>query len=358
MVKEILYPSAYTLPYEAVDIAKASRGVAHYCFGCHQEMVAKRGPVRRPHFAHKPPHKQCDSNNALHETAKAYICKGFLRAVEKGLEYNLSYPCSSCRCPVGANIADPGAAIASERSVVPGTRSDLVVTKGDGITPRVIIEVVVTHDLESDTRQKYEDTDFPILKVRPTWDNVATLVEEATGYEGLNVPPLCRDCQKSEARQRERQVKEQERQRLRESEHDQRKNKAREIVVGIAPRPGNVPNLTEVTHDRYGSPLKTWTRNRIMANARKLAALGFRQQPKRPTLFLFQAEGRRIFADLDSTEVMRIWEVDCAPAIYSFPERNGPGCRECVLEFVELRLTKYGVIPRRHFEDRIGHEPD
>ncbi len=352
MIKRILYPSAYIIPYEPVDIGEAVKGRIHYCFGCHQEMVLKRGLIRRPHFAHKPPFNYCDSDDALHETAKANICKGFLHAVEVRQAYNLSYPCSKCRLPILANVADAGATIASEKSVVPGTRSDLVVTKDDGITPRVIIEIVVTHNLEPDTRQKYEDSDVPVVKVRPTWEDVATLTEAATGCEALNVQTtLCKDCRIIDAKnQREAEQ--------RQLEHERRQAEAREIVAGITPQPGNLPHLTSVTHDRYGSPLKAFTRNRIMGNARKLVALGFKQQPTRPTLFLLQDEGRKVYADLDSTEVMRIWEVDCVPAIYSFPLQGGRGCRECVLELVEDCLAEYGIHCRRHFEDRVGHEHD
>ena len=47
--------------------------------------------------------------------------------------------------------------------------------------------------------------------------------------------------------------------------------------------------------------------------------IGFGQQPKRPTLFRVKVDGWTVYADLDSTEVMKIWEVDCARGLYCLP---------------------------------------
>ena len=111
-----------------------------------------------------------------------------------------------------------------------------------------------------------------------------------------------------------------------------------------------------ITQDRSCARLREETRLRIMANARRLIKLEFRQQERRPTLFLLQAGQRKIYADLDSTEVMRIWEVDCEPDLYSFPTEGGSGCRECVLDGVGRIFDQNAIPYRRHFEDHIGHD--
>ena len=82
--------------------------------------------------------------------------------------------------PISVNVASEGASIASERVVVKGTRSDLVVFQPDG-SPRVIIEIVVTHDLESDTKQRYEETNYPVVTVEPSWDTLLTYVGRRLG---------------------------------------------------------------------------------------------------------------------------------------------------------------------------------
>ena len=84
------------------------------------------------------------------------------------------------------NVAVAGASIASERTVVQGTRSDLAIFQSDG-SLRVIIEVVVTHDLESDTKQRYEEASYPVVTVEPSWDTLPDLHQAVIGSRILNV---------------------------------------------------------------------------------------------------------------------------------------------------------------------------
>ena len=337
---EIQYPVAYARPYEAVPIEDAQRGRPHFCFGCDREMIIKRGRIKRSHFAHKAGFVQCEKDNTLHEAAKAFICQGFLRAITTGAGYQVGYPCKGCKTPISVNIATEGASIASERIVVKGTRSDLAVFQPDG-SPRVIIEIVVTHDLESDTKQRYEEANYPVVTVEPSWDTLPGLRQAAIGSRILNIKEdkhrYCSDCREAHETYRQKIVQ------------------AKRLVAGIRPCSGRIPPITPMTHDRYDSPLKWHTRKKVMANARKLAWLGFQQQTKRPTLFLHQAGRWKIYADLDSTEVMRIWEVDCEPALYAFG-KGASGCRECLLEAVGEIFDQHKIPYRRYFEDPEVHD--
>ena len=205
VVTDIQYPVAYARPYEAVHIEDAQRGRPYFCFGCDREMVIRRGHIRRPHFAHKAGGGRCKKDHTLHEAAKAFICQGFRHAITAGGEYQVGYPCERCETPISVNVAIEGASIASERVVVQGTRSDLVIFQPDG-SPRVIIEIVVTHDLESDTKQRYEETNYPVVTVEPSWDTLPGLRRAAIGSRILNIKGdkhrYCNDCrnrQKTEA---------------------------------------------------------------------------------------------------------------------------------------------------------------
>ena len=192
----VQYPVAYVRPYEAVHIKDAQRGRSHFCFGCHDEMVIRRGHMRRARFAHKAGFVQCEKYNALHEAAKVFICQGFRRAVATGGEYQVGYPCGRCKTPISRNVASGGANIDSEKMVVKGTRSDLVVFQPGG-SPRVIIEIVVTHDLESNTEQKYKAANYPVVTVEPSWDTLLDLERSAIGSRILNVKDeqrYCGDC--------------------------------------------------------------------------------------------------------------------------------------------------------------------
>ena len=387
MATEILYPVAYAQPYEAVHIEDAQRRRPYFCFGCDREMVMRSGDIRRPHFAHKAGFVQCEKDNTLHEAAKAFICKGFRHAVATGEEYQVRYPCKQCETHISVNVAIEGANIESEKTVVKGTRSDLVVFQPDG-SPRVIIEIVVTHDLEGDTKQRYEETNYPVVTVEPSWDTLRDLLQAAIGSRILNIKTdehrYCSDCrdtrQKRESQvrswegpethrrkvgqyHRQTQASETQPQRMKQTHRraqasgtQPRKMKqahrlawslARGLVAGIGPHSERIPPLTSITHDKYGSPLNTRDQAQVMASAQKLAWLGFQQQTKRPTLFLYQTGRWEIFGDLDSG--------DSVPVLYAL--RNGEReCKECLLEAVGEIFDQHGVPYRRRFEDTEDHD--
>ncbi len=336
----IQYPMAYQPAFEVTHIGDAERGIRYLCLGCEAEMIPRMGRIKRHHFAHKAGQEQCNPDNALHETAKAAICQGFLSAVQMGRGYFVRFPCSRCHDPIGVNVASEGAAIATERSVVQGTRSDLVITKGDGKSPRVIVEIVVHHDVEESTEERYRESGTPVIKIRPAWETVDNLREQIFSNEILNVDDIaCRGCKETDRRRRE-------------------------WLGGIEGKLKNAiqagqedqGRLAPITQDRFGSYLRSDTKRRVNTNARKLSAAGFTQQLRRPTLFRVDVDEWRIFADLDSTEVMKIWEVDCLPGLYAFPEdTEPPRCKEYVLDIVRGILERNGVKIRRYFPDHGTH---
>lgn len=168
--RSIQYPMAYRQPFDVTHIEDAERGNAYLCLGCHRDMVPRKGKIKRHHFAHKAGPELCNPDNALHETAKAAICQGFLRAVRKGSKYPIRIPCSRCEKPIETNVAIEGAGIATERREVRGTRSDLVITREDGKSPKLIVEIVVHHNLESGTEERYRASGIPVIKVKPSWE--------------------------------------------------------------------------------------------------------------------------------------------------------------------------------------------
>ena len=355
MGTELQYPVAYVQPYEAVEIKAAQRGLPHFCFGCRREMVIKRGDIRRGHFAHKAGDGKCEKDKTLHEAAKAFICQGFRCAVATGAEYHVGYPCESCnKTPISANVAIEGASIACERTVVEGTRSDLVVFQpGDSPRLRVIIEIVVTHDLESDTKQRYEAGDCPVVTVEPSWDTLPDLRQAAVGSRILNVKNdkhrYCGDCREAQQKKRAAPRRSQQKKRPARAwasapqsrkmhqQHKVARGLAGSLVEGIRPDAGRIPPLTSIP------PLTRHTRDQVMASAQKLAGLGFQQHPPRPTLFLYQANGWKISADLDSGGV----------AVLSALSNGAMECRECLLEAVGGIFDQHKVPYRRRPE---GHD--
>ena len=336
---QIQYPLACQEPFTVVPIEDAGRGESYRCLGCHEPMVPRLGRIKKHHYAHKASFANCNSSNALHEAAKAAVVQGFLTAMLNRAEYNVSIPCEDCRNEIQINVAIENRTIGEEIQAVPGTRSDLVIFKNEG-EPHCILEIVVTHDLEDETRARYKKAGLPTTKIRPTWETLPSLLHKAKGEEFLKSddrPVRCLQCWESRRQARECQ------------------QEARRLLQPLEQEGKAHPTLTPIEKDRYGSWLKWQTKSTLNRYAGTIAELGFQQEASRPTLFKYQAEGWRIYADLDSTEVMRIWQVDCEPAIYAFEPSSTRHCRECILERLGKILEYHRVPIRRHFEDRTGH---
>ena len=260
-------------------------------------MVARQGAKRQWHFAHKPPFERCaDPDKALHDSATAMIIRGFCDALDQQKEYRLGCPCGECGRTVSRNVTDPGARIETEKSIVAGTRSDLVIGQVD--RGPVIIEVVVTHDLEPEAHEAYKESDIPVLKVRPTWDTLFQLESEVIADDTLNVPRVrCSACKNAEQRHR----REQDRIRRRADSILRRMNERRPTA------PGSLP-FRPWTHDKFGRPMFSDIRRRVFVNAIILTELGFVQAQKSPWVFVFRLSGDVVFANFGSTEEVAIWE--------------------------------------------------
>ena len=77
--------------------------------------------------------------------------------------------------------------------MIEGTRSDLVLYDPN---PKLIIEIVVSHDLDEQTYTKYQESRLPVIKVAPHWENLGELRSECIGYEWMNMPlsGRCASC--------------------------------------------------------------------------------------------------------------------------------------------------------------------
>ena len=191
------YPAADAGDGQLVTIEDATSGTPYACFGCEAPMVARKGTQRAWHFAHKPPVSECaDPDRALHETAKAMILQGFAEAVTRRGEYRVGFCCGDCGTEVSWDMARQGSTITQERTVVESTRSDLVIERPE--KSPLIIEIVVTHDIEEATRLRYEQPELPVLVVRPQWDTIAELAQTLIADGSINVGTIrCADCQQS-----------------------------------------------------------------------------------------------------------------------------------------------------------------
>lgn len=318
------HPTAYPFAREGgstIPVSEAKRGGNYSCLGCGAPMMPRLGSVNAHHFAHKAAGK-CDPDNALHETAKAYVEKLFLDARGRGERLDIQHACPECGTTLHTDMA-AGDRIALEESAVPNTRSDLVAFRGG--RPHMIVEVVVTHDLDGDTSAAYERSGILVVRVHPSWtaNGVACDVGKA-----LNAP-VCDRCM---ARARH----------VDDFMSDM-------TSVGGLPRP--------VTRDRFDRPLYRSVRSEANEQALLIMRCGFEQQPSRPTLFKYETRFWRVYADIDSTKDMSMWETGAAAAVYTVTktrvdERDRtPDCERCVVDKAMRVLEDHGVHTRRYFQD-------
>ncbi len=343
----ILYPFARSEPNRAVHVREALKGHQYQCFGCSAPMVARQGLIRQWHFAHKPPFDRCaDPDKALHDTATALIVQSFSDALERRGEYHLGCPCEECERPVSGNAAVPGASVEAEKTIVPGTRSDLVVNR-PGRGP-VVIEVVVTHDVEPEARESYEESGIPVLKVRPTWDTLVQLESAVNTDDTLNIPRIvCATCRGAAKRKRRQEEKD----RRRVDSMLKRLNERRQSTVTKLPfRPW--------THDKFQQPMFSHIRRRVYTNAIILTELGFTQAKNKPWLFLFRLPGGgAVFANFGATEVVPIWE-DPAALIHWKLDGHSEEMEAAVVEGVLARCRAAGADVRVSFFNLVFDQQD
>ena len=202
------------------------------------------------------------------------------------------------------------------------------------------MEVVVTHDLEQDTRHRYIESGLPVFLIQPAWDNLDELKLSVIADTTLNltVSP-CHSCiaEAEQKRQQEEKIKKRTSLLLNRMEHRKLSD------------PSRLP-FRPWTHDKFDRPIFHATRPLVYANAIILAELGFNQTKNKPWLFRLRlTDVGVIFANFGSTEEVPIWE-DTAALIHWNLE-NQPAEMEsaivrrvldkCRTEGAEVRVSFY-----------------
>ena len=168
----ILYPIARDQNGAAVHIDRWEHGQAVTCFGCGQDLIGHLphdGIKPTAHFAHKDD-VACSGETALHKATKAAL----VRAHEKGRLLSVSWECPHCkRCRHETDLRS--LVLYEEARPCEGVVSDLLAIDGDGV-PRVAIEVVVAHDIEPTTLDRYRSVSLYVFSFRPRWGSVADIV--------------------------------------------------------------------------------------------------------------------------------------------------------------------------------------
>ena len=215
MIGTIQYPIARDQHGAPIHIDEWERGNVVTCFGCGQDLIGRLpfdGIKPTAHFAHKAD-VACSGETALHKAAKVAIS----RSHANGALQVLSWECPRCkRC---LHLTDLRSLVLREEArPCEGVVSDVLGVDASG-NPRVAIEVVVTHDVEVETLERYRSLGIHVFALRPSWGIVGDIVRGVDPLTveyraGLVDTSSCEGCQqvfreKEEwaARERAQQVK-------------------------------------------------------------------------------------------------------------------------------------------------------
>ena len=344
----VQYPEARSPSGRRVHIADVGpdgRRGPFYCYGCDQPLIprATESAHVRPHFAHKVQSNpdSCDPDNALHRAAVANILEGFAEAVESGSPYLVSIPCAyggpACQRAIEIDVSGPGARAVAEVAAVAGTRADVAIygpAEWGNALPRWIIEVVVTHDLESDTRARYVTSGIPLAQVAPTWESLDDLRSGVSGFGFLNVSRRnCAGCAGAMLEYLERAA---EAERGREAERAAAEllaAQARAALAVIAPRPDLVIKPAPIAIDRAGHRLRRVSRENLTSAISRLIFLGFEQHnhdkpylarirlPERTDAGRrFAGDRHTVYVDYGGNDLRRVWDPEFRPRCYAWPD--------------------------------------
>ena len=202
----------------------------------------------------------------------------------------------------------------------------------------------MTHSIEPETRQRYEDAGVAVIVIEPTWNTLPELRYGIVPARTLNVAPWqCASCTAAEARR---------------DAADRRAEALLGRLDDRVPHRGKDLPFQPWHHDRFGRALRTWVRARTHAGALILSELGFRQARAKPWLFFFNLErGRTLFVNYGSTTEISIWEDTAGVLFWSFQKQYPPEEEAAIIAGVLQRCRGAGVDLRLDFY-RAGFDTD
>jgi hypothetical protein len=190
----IQYPIARAEDGSVVHIRSWQPGQIVACFGCDCELIGRlphNGIAPTAHFAHKAD-TACDGEGALHKAAKEAI----VRAHTSRVLSTLSWLCP--RCSQLLHRTDLSQlTLHKEKVPCEGVVTDVLGLDGDGRAV-VAIEVVVTHDIEPQTMDRYLALGTAVFVWRPAWNEIAAITEGSStlGLEARHVQiDHCAGCE-------------------------------------------------------------------------------------------------------------------------------------------------------------------
>lgn len=153
------------------------------CLGCGEELVPHLGPVRAPHFAHRPG-SRCPlaaPETALHLDVKERLLALCEDAFSGRRRVTLLARCSRCRRATPVDLAAHGDAAAPE-APVGALRADVLVRSRGA--PALAFEVLVTHAVGAEKEAAFAEAGVPFAEI-----DASAEWERADGGGAIEIAP-------------------------------------------------------------------------------------------------------------------------------------------------------------------------
>ena len=289
----IQYPLALDSSAQLVHIFSASRTANYHCPSCSTRFTPRLGRERAWHFAHLPGGVRCDPDLILHTTAKYLIVQTFDKKKAANEDYPLIYNCPEGH-PREFSLTKWFDEAMLEYSLVESTRSDVAFLSEKA---PAALEVVVTHDIEDSTLERYASALVPVFKVTPTWETIEDFGQAINCSEAFHVPSdRCALC-------REASLMERHLARVLPNEAE-----SVEGLISAVERRADPKPIRLWIGDRRSDVMDPEIRMAVYANARLLTEVGFTQSVRKPYLFYFRTVRGPVFGDLGGARDVPIWE--------------------------------------------------
>lgn len=162
---------------DVVHVSQAEKGISYFCANpnCNSQMVFKKGKIRTPHFAHK--HKDFDheGESILHYNTKILLFDYIKKFISSNDPLYIQFECD-CSQIHGIDILDGVDDVYMEKNVNGIYRPDIALSLEDEI--KMVIEVVVTHDIEPEATTYLKNHNIPYIKVLVTQELYAQILKK------------------------------------------------------------------------------------------------------------------------------------------------------------------------------------
>ncbi|MFP4176379.1 MAG: competence protein CoiA family protein [Planctomycetota bacterium] len=147
---------------QLVHVSGVESGLACSCVCplCKEPVVARKGEIRRHHFAHFR-QGECRPESVLHRLAKRLLCERLERLLAENRSMPIEWTCSRCPDTHRGNLLKRAKTVDSERPIG-SYRPDVTLADAQK-SPVALIEMVVTHPPDSSLLEWCRGENIPLL---------------------------------------------------------------------------------------------------------------------------------------------------------------------------------------------------